>query len=173
MLVLVGLKICVVAVHVSDLTVALNVLLGFRWFEAMEQKPSYLGTKSDFYTHVHDLPPQLGGESSLSDCSQSNRTTNIMLLLSLASCHWFQMLYLSTLVYVRAQSFCHLLRSGSAHVRGQGWSGAASVLSSIHGCLHHAHASYLSPGISASVHVKLCLHDGPVVPCRMCVSASS
>ncbi|KAL0020433.1 hypothetical protein WJX77_002865 [Trebouxia sp. C0004] len=32
-----------------------------RWFEAMEQKPSYLGTKSDFYTHVHDLPPQLGG----------------------------------------------------------------------------------------------------------------
>lgn len=32
-----------------------------RWFEAMEQKPSYLGTKSDFFTHVHDLPPQLGG----------------------------------------------------------------------------------------------------------------
>jgi hypothetical protein len=63
MLVLIGLKICAVAVHVSDLTAALNVLLGCRWFEAMEQKPSYLGTKSDFYTHVHDLPPQLGGES--------------------------------------------------------------------------------------------------------------
>ena len=28
----------------------------------MEQKPSYLGTRSDFYTHVHDLPPQLGGK---------------------------------------------------------------------------------------------------------------
>ncbi len=63
MLVLVGLKICAVAVHGRDLTMILNVLLGFRWFEAMEQKPSYLGTKSDFYTHVHDLPPQLGGES--------------------------------------------------------------------------------------------------------------
>ena len=34
-----------------------------RWFEAMEQKPSYLGTRSDFYTHVHDLPPQLGGKT--------------------------------------------------------------------------------------------------------------
>ena len=53
------------------------MLLGFRWFEAMEQKPSYLGTKSDFYTHVHDLPPQLGGESGLSDCSQRNRTRRI------------------------------------------------------------------------------------------------
>lgn len=28
----------------------------------MEQKPSYLGTRSDFFTHVHDLPPQLGGK---------------------------------------------------------------------------------------------------------------
>lgn len=32
------------------------------WFAALELRPSYLGTKSDFYTHVHDLPPQLGGE---------------------------------------------------------------------------------------------------------------
>ncbi len=31
------------------------------WFDAMEAWPVYLGTKSDFYTHVHDLPPQLGG----------------------------------------------------------------------------------------------------------------
>ena len=77
MLVLVGLKVCAVAVHGRGLTTTLNVLLGFRWFEAMEQKPSYLGTKSDFYTHVHDLPPQLGGESLLLDCSQPHRTTNI------------------------------------------------------------------------------------------------
>lgn len=32
-----------------------------RWFDAMETRESYLGTKSDFFTHVHDLPPQLGG----------------------------------------------------------------------------------------------------------------
>lgn len=32
-----------------------------RWFEAMESLPSYRLTKSDFYTHVWDLPPQLGG----------------------------------------------------------------------------------------------------------------
>ncbi|KAL3157857.1 hypothetical protein ABBQ32_012271 [Trebouxia sp. C0010 RCD-2024] len=38
-----------------------------RWFEAMEQKPSYLGTRSDFFTHVHDLPPQLGGCVSVKD----------------------------------------------------------------------------------------------------------
>ena len=27
----------------------------------MEQRPAFLGIKSDYYTHVHDLPPQLGG----------------------------------------------------------------------------------------------------------------
>lgn len=32
-----------------------------RWFAAMEARPTYMGTKSDFYTHCHDLPPQLGG----------------------------------------------------------------------------------------------------------------
>ncbi|KAI8471411.1 MAG: glutathione S-transferase [Monoraphidium minutum] len=32
-----------------------------RWFEAMESRPTYLGTRSDHYTHCHDLPPQLGG----------------------------------------------------------------------------------------------------------------
>ena len=35
-----------------------------RWFEAMEATPWYFGTKSDFYTHAHDLPPQLGGCAS-------------------------------------------------------------------------------------------------------------
>ncbi|PRW59564.1 glutathione S-transferase isoform A [Chlorella sorokiniana] len=32
-----------------------------RWFAAMEARPAYAGFKSDHYTHVHDLPPQLGG----------------------------------------------------------------------------------------------------------------
>ncbi|MFN9872701.1 MAG: glutathione S-transferase family protein [Cyanobacteriota bacterium] len=32
-----------------------------RWFAALEQRPTYLGTQSDFHTHVHDLPPQMGG----------------------------------------------------------------------------------------------------------------
>ena len=27
----------------------------------MEKRPAYLGTRSDYFTHVHDLPPQLGG----------------------------------------------------------------------------------------------------------------
>ncbi|KAK9840509.1 hypothetical protein WJX74_011029 [Apatococcus lobatus] len=31
------------------------------WFEGMEKRSSYLGSRSDFYTHCHDLPPQLGG----------------------------------------------------------------------------------------------------------------
>jgi len=32
-----------------------------RWFAALEQRPSYLGSQSDFHTHAHDLPPQMGG----------------------------------------------------------------------------------------------------------------
>ncbi|MEW5302529.1 MAG: hypothetical protein WDW36_005306 [Sanguina aurantia] len=32
-----------------------------RWFNALEARPTYLGTRSDYYTHAHDLPPQLGG----------------------------------------------------------------------------------------------------------------
>lgn len=36
--------------------------LGFAaWFDAMETRPTYRGTQSDFHTHVHDLPPQMGG----------------------------------------------------------------------------------------------------------------
>jgi glutathione S-transferase len=31
------------------------------WFAAMESRPTYCGTQSDFHTHVHDLPPQMGG----------------------------------------------------------------------------------------------------------------
>lgn len=32
-----------------------------QWFDAMEQHDSYVLTKSDYYTHCWDLPPQLGG----------------------------------------------------------------------------------------------------------------
>jgi len=32
-----------------------------RWFDAIETREVYLGTQSDFHTHVHDLPPQMGG----------------------------------------------------------------------------------------------------------------
>lgn len=32
-----------------------------KWFDALEQKPAYQLTKSDYYTHCWDLPPQLGG----------------------------------------------------------------------------------------------------------------
>ena len=31
------------------------------WFDALEQRSTYLGTQSDFHTHAHDLPPQMGG----------------------------------------------------------------------------------------------------------------
>lgn len=31
------------------------------WFDAMESRATYRGTESDFHTHCHDLPPQMGG----------------------------------------------------------------------------------------------------------------
>jgi glutathione S-transferase len=31
------------------------------WFSAMESRSTYRGTQSDFHTHAHDLPPQMGG----------------------------------------------------------------------------------------------------------------
>lgn len=31
------------------------------WFDALEKREAYLGTQSDFHTHAHDLPPQMGG----------------------------------------------------------------------------------------------------------------
>ena len=32
-----------------------------RWFRALEERSAYLATQSDFHTHAHDLPPQMGG----------------------------------------------------------------------------------------------------------------
>ena len=31
------------------------------WFAAMAQRPTFAAIQSDYYTHAHDLPPQLGG----------------------------------------------------------------------------------------------------------------
>ncbi|MGF1461170.1 MAG: glutathione S-transferase family protein [Leptolyngbyaceae cyanobacterium] len=31
------------------------------WFDGLESRVTYRGTQSDFHTHVHDLPPQMGG----------------------------------------------------------------------------------------------------------------
>jgi len=30
------------------------------WFDVMETRATYRGTQSDFHTHAHDLPPQMG-----------------------------------------------------------------------------------------------------------------
>merc|ERR1711988_1730838 len=30
------------------------------WFDAFESMPSYMASKSDYYTHVQDIPPQYG-----------------------------------------------------------------------------------------------------------------
>lgn len=38
-----------------------------RWFDAMETRPAYMAFKSDFFTHCHDLPPQLGGCASTAE----------------------------------------------------------------------------------------------------------
>lgn len=37
-----------------------------RWMVAFEAMPSYMATKSDYYTHVMDIPPQYGPGYSLS-----------------------------------------------------------------------------------------------------------
>lgn len=31
------------------------------WFDGLESRQTYRGTQSDFHTHAHDLPPQMGG----------------------------------------------------------------------------------------------------------------
>lgn len=85
-----------------------RLTLQCRWFEAMEQKPSYLGTKSDFFTHVHDLPPQLGG----------NCFTFVSLLARLLAClpaGLLAMLYVSPncLVHISWCVLCSTFRCGT------------------------------------------------------------
>jgi glutathione S-transferase len=41
-----------------------------RWLRALEARPTYLGTQSDFHTHAHDLPPQMGGCYPSGDLAQ-------------------------------------------------------------------------------------------------------
>ncbi|MFN9645868.1 MAG: glutathione S-transferase family protein [Cyanobacteriota bacterium] len=41
-----------------------------RWFTALEARTTYLGTQSDFHTHAHDLPPQMGGCFASGDQAQ-------------------------------------------------------------------------------------------------------
>ena len=41
-----------------------------RWLTALEQRSTYLGTQSDFHTHAHDLPPQMGGCYPNGDAAQ-------------------------------------------------------------------------------------------------------
>lgn len=44
------------------------------WFAAMETRATYRGTQSDFHTHAHDLPPQMGGcYSNGSEQAQRNQ----------------------------------------------------------------------------------------------------
>jgi len=40
------------------------------WYDAMESRPTYYSTRSDFYTSAYDLPPQLGG------CAESKEGTS-------------------------------------------------------------------------------------------------
>lgn len=44
-----------------------------RWFEAMDTRPAYQGIKSDYYSHCHDLPPQIGRCYSLPQAEQYRR----------------------------------------------------------------------------------------------------
>ncbi len=48
-----------------------------RWLMALEQRSTYLGTQSDFHTHAHDLPPQMGGCYASGDAAQRALATRI------------------------------------------------------------------------------------------------
>ncbi len=48
-----------------------------RWFAALEQRPTYLGTQSDVHTHAHDLPPQMGGCYANGDQAQKDLAARI------------------------------------------------------------------------------------------------
>lgn len=47
-----------------------------KWFDAMEKLESYQLTKSDYYTHCWDLPPQLGGCSHEKDGEPFEKAIN-------------------------------------------------------------------------------------------------
>lgn len=45
-----------------------------RWFEAFEALPAYMATKSDWYTHVQDIPPQYGPGQPAGECAAFRRS---------------------------------------------------------------------------------------------------
>jgi glutathione S-transferase len=47
-----------------------------KWFDAMETQASYRLTKSDYYTHAWDLPPQLGGCTRETDGASYEKAIN-------------------------------------------------------------------------------------------------
>ncbi len=47
------------------------------WFRALESRSTYLGTQSDFHTHAHDLPPQLGGCHASESAAQRQLASRI------------------------------------------------------------------------------------------------
>lgn len=53
------------------------------WFAALESRPTYRGTQSDFHTHVHDLPPQMGG------CYENNEPQMLMNKVRVDQGPWF------------------------------------------------------------------------------------
>jgi len=47
------------------------------WFDEMERREGYRATQSDFHTHVHDLPPQIGGCIASGSPEQRSAAANI------------------------------------------------------------------------------------------------
>ncbi|KAI8802847.1 hypothetical protein BJ742DRAFT_777848 [Cladochytrium replicatum] len=47
------------------------------WYDAMEKRESYRGMQSDFHTHCHDLPPQMGGCYFNDDAQAKVNSTNV------------------------------------------------------------------------------------------------
>ena len=47
------------------------------WFEAFEQRPSYSASRSDWYTHANDIPPQYG--NGVDDGSKEQQTIRMAL----------------------------------------------------------------------------------------------
>jgi glutathione S-transferase len=45
-----------------------------KWIAAFEERPAYLATKSDYYTHCMDIPPQYGPGFSIAEAEQTAAT---------------------------------------------------------------------------------------------------
>lgn len=55
------------------------------WFDAMETRSTYRGTQSDFHTHAHDLPPQMGG------CYTNGESQSLANQLKVDTGDWFDL----------------------------------------------------------------------------------